>query len=1003
MAKPNRFLKVLKILAIVFVSLLIILISIPFLFKGKIENAVKETLNKSLDAEVNFESTSISLIRSFPNLGLSVNDLSVTGLGEFEGIELLRAESVRLSFDLISLIKDQSDIELKSFHIFGADIQVLVLPEGEANYDIYISEPDTLVIEEESEFRINLKDYSIRNTNIHYVDLAGGMNAQIRQLNHSGSGNYDGSIADFTTNTVVDSLTFDYEGIRYLNAATISQDGQFVLNLDSSKYYINHNDFMLNTLLLDFHGWVHLAEEDINMELAMKNKGNDFSQIMSLIPGIYGDQFKDIESSGNLTFEADAIGSYNAINETYPLFNLNLEIDNGAFKYANMSEKLESVFADVKIKNPTPDLKALNVNASRLDFVLAGERFESSFNVDQIFGNMQIAASLKGGLNLAKVVEFYPFEDMNELRGLFRIDGDFNFKLDDVYAGNYAAVVAKGEASLNNFGVRYATYPFVTVDNTKMIFSPNKLSIPQTTINFGDSDIAGNVEIDNYLAYLGEEGKVRGSITTTSSKINMDEMMNMMDSDESAVVSETQEVPFDRFNLAINSSVDDLIYTGFDISNLVFNGTVNPQNVIINKFSMIYSGNTMNIDGKINNLYGYLFYGEVLEGIINFSSPMIDLDSFYSETETAPTTEGEDEEIIRVPQEFKMVMNANIGKVKYGEMILSNVKGAVVVDAGEAALENVTANGLGGRIKINGLYSTPLNGKPSFKFEYELSSIEFKSAFQSVNTFQQLAPIAENINGRFNSTMSMEGNLNDNMMPDLNTLSASGFLQTINAVINQFEPLNAIGQKLNTNIFNTIRLKDSKNWFEVSNGLVKISPFDFEFQDIKMVVSGNHSLTQNIDYKLNADIPRALLEKSQIGSSVNTGITWLSQEASKKGFNIAQGDNILMDIFLGGSIKSPTVRVVPTGLSEGKNQIKEQIKDKVEDEVQKAKDEITEKAKEESEKIVNEAKEKIKKETDERAQKAKKELEDKLKDKIDDKTVDDAKERLKKINPFKKN
>src|SRR5690606_903613 len=134
-----------------------------------------------------------------------------------------------------------------------------------------------------------------------------------------------------------------------------------------------------------------------------------------------------------------------------------------------------------------------------------------------------------------------------------------------------------------------------------------------------------------------------------------------------------------------------------------------------------------------------------------------------------------------------------------------------------------------------------------------------------------------------------------------------------------------------------------------------------------------HSLTQNIDYKLNADIPRALLEKSQIGSSVNTGITWLSQEASKKGFNIAQGDNILMDIFLGGSIKSPTVRVVPTGLSEGKNKIKEQIKDKVEDEVQKAKDEITEKAKEKSEKIVNKAKEKIKKETDERAQKAKKE------------------------------
>lgn len=1010
MAKPNPVFKILKIFAIVIISLLIVLISIPFLFKGKIENMVKETLNKSLEAEVNFSGTSISLIRSFPDLELTVKDLTVTGEDLFEGIELFRAESVRLSFDLISLIKDQNDIELKSFHLFGADIQVVVMPGGEANYDIYkSSDTDTVIQQTSSDFRINLRDYSIRNSNIHYVDLQGGINLLLKQFNHSGKGDYDGRTANFNTSTVIDSLTFDYEGIRYLNAATISQDGNFKLELDSSKYYFNHQDFKLNTLLLDFDGWVHLDDDDIHMDINTKNKGNDFSQIMSLIPGIYSDKFSDITSSGSLTFEADVSGTYNGDKEIYPLFGFLLQIDNGAFKYAAMPESLKEVYAHIKINNPTSDLKELTVDVSRFNFNLAGELFESSFHLSQLLGNMNVISSLKGGVNLTKVAAFYPFEDMKNLRGIFRIDGDFRFRLDDVYAGNYGEITAKGEASLNDFSVEYRQYPTVSVDRTIVLFSPPKLSVPQTSILFGETDFTGEIEIENYLAYLGSEGKINGRIKTYSKTVNIDELMNMMSTEESAVVSASTELPFDRFNLDINTGIGKIIYTGYDIKNLEFNGSVNPQNIEVSKFNMVLNGNSLNIDGRMNNIYGYLFNNEVLEGIVNIKSPFIDLDSFYDESAAEPEV-GEDiseEGIIQVPSEFKMVLNASVNRLKYGEIILNNVKGAIVVNNREAALENMTAEGLGGRIKLNGLYKTPQGGKPAFRFEYELSSIEFRSAFNSVNTFRQLAPVAENINGRFNSTMSLEGDLKNNMYPDLTTLSAKGFLQTINAVINQFEPLNAIGQKLNTNVFSSIRLKDSKNWFEIKDGKVNLSPFDFEFSDIKMVVSGNHSLAQDIDYKIKADVPRELLEKSQLGSSVNTGISWLANEASKQGLNIAQGDNILMDIFLGGKVNAPTVRVVPTGFSDSKKQIRDQIQGRAEEEITKLKDNLTEKAKEESEKIVNETKEKIKKETDELAQKAKKDLEDKMKEKIDNSKVEDmkdeAKEKLKKLNPFKKN
>ena len=47
----------------------------------------------------------------------------------------------------------------------------------------------------------------------------------------------------------------------------------------------------------------HIHAEDINMDISFNAKQSEFKNFMSLIPGIYSEQFKDVQSKGKLAFK----------------------------------------------------------------------------------------------------------------------------------------------------------------------------------------------------------------------------------------------------------------------------------------------------------------------------------------------------------------------------------------------------------------------------------------------------------------------------------------------------------------------------------------------------------------------------------------------------------------------------------------------------------------------------------------------------------------------------
>jgi uncharacterized protein involved in outer membrane biogenesis len=182
--------KFLKITGIVILVIILLMILLPFLFKGKIIEIVKKEANKNLNATLNFEDAGLNFFSSFPDLTLSLDELSIVNKAPFEGDTLVRLKEFSASVDLWSIIGGDQ-IKVEGISLDEPTIFVYVLKDSTANYNI--TKPDSAAETDTSaggNLAVKLKKYSVENGTVAYIDQTSDMLLMIRNLNHSGSGDF---------------------------------------------------------------------------------------------------------------------------------------------------------------------------------------------------------------------------------------------------------------------------------------------------------------------------------------------------------------------------------------------------------------------------------------------------------------------------------------------------------------------------------------------------------------------------------------------------------------------------------------------------------------------------------------------------------------------------------------------------------------------------------------------------------------------------------------------
>ncbi len=981
-----------RILLILFIFLIVLIglaVALPIIYKDRIVEMTKEEINRTVNANVEFEDVSLSLFRNFPNFSFLLKNFEITGKDDFDGVLLAKGDAADFSINLSSLFSQSAPIKINAVGLRNPEINVLILKDGKANYDIAI-ETDERIEEtnqttDYSGFKATLKSYTIENAKITYDDRLGDMLLEIEELNHSGSGNFTIDVFDLKTKTDIQSMSFKMGDISYLKKAKVDLDAIFNIDQKNSKYTLKDNLLNVNALQLNADGFVQLQEEDINMDLAFSSPENDFKSLWSLIPNAYIEGYEDVKIDGNFDLEGNVSGTYNDV--SLPAFRVKTNISDGNVQYPDLPLGISDINARVDVNSPHTDLDKMTVDISRMGFKIGDNPMDGKLLISTPISDPAVDGFVNGVLDLDALSKAFPIEGVDEMSGLITANIKMKARLSQIESEDYEDVNIQGDAEIENLVYDMTGYPAVAIASSVVAFTPKMVDVQSFTGTLGQSDVTASGRIDNILAYFSPKKTMTGNMMLRSNYILADEWMES-EAPAEPVTEETEELSygsssetseeevaiFDRFDFGIDAKIDKLNYYDYQLNDLEAKGQIAPNRMDIEDFALKMGESDLSGSGTITDAFDYLFDEGTLGGNVKLKSNNFDLNPFMTESGEVPENSGEADinteemEPILVPENIDMVVDADFRKIIYTNMTLRDLDGKLVISPDRAVtIQDATAETLQGTVKMNGGYYTSDPEDPKFDMDMDLVELDFKDAFNTFNTFQKLAPIGKFMSGNFTTNMSMEGSLGKDLMPVYSKLNAEGFLHTINGIITDFKPINAVGNALNIEeLKGKLLVKDTKNWFKIENGNVTIEEFDYAVKDLKMKIGGSHSLTNEMDYDIKTAIPRKWLDKAGLGNLASSGLKTISEQASKLGLDIGQSETVNVLINLTGSMTNPKVKFSLLGL-DGETSLvdsaKETVKAAVEEQKEEIKEDLSAKAKEiladaqkQADKITSEAK-----------------------------------------------
>ncbi|MBC7885009.1 MAG: hypothetical protein H7X99_06005, partial [Saprospiraceae bacterium] len=760
--------------------------------KDKILAYVKEDINKSVHATVSFSDASISFFRSFPDMQISIDSMEITGLDEFDGITLYKAVNTSLDISLLSLFKKNITPKINSLDLDTPEINVIILDKTHANYLIM---KDTT----KSNYTLQLEKYTIENGKLTYQDNTMQLIMNMEGINHNGTGDFTQDIFDLETNTVIDTLNVVYMGTSYLSNATADIKAGININFPEKKYTLRNNDIKVNEFQITADGYVQMNGDNIFTDVSFKSASEQFKSILSIVPNAFTKDFKDIQTKGSASINGLVKGNYNSIKGEFPAFDIKINITDGFFKYPTLTQSVKDIFADIHIKATRSDYKDMFVNIPAFRLAFGNDPISGKLTASNLTGDQKVEGSLHGKINLQNVLQAFPMAGVNELSGVINCALDFKAKMSDVNNKNYGAIAFSGGATGHNIVYRGKGQPYIKIKTSEAIASPAVFVFTAKEMQLGKSDLSIHTEVVNPLALFSTEKNMDIKIKATSSFVDLNEWQTdgtkgVSNSNNSPAPMTIDENILKNTNITLNLNSKQTIFNQFSIQNINLDGKLAANAMQINDMSGVMDKNDFRLSGTVINAYDYMFNNGIVDGKLTFTSVNFDANKFM----TSDGAKGPDEprQVIPVPEKVRLSILADIKNLTYTNLHLEDFKVNMDVANQEVALRNMETKTLGGVLLMDGLYNTTNLLNPDFSVKLDMSKIKFVEAISKIEILKKLAPIAAYIDGYFNTTLVMKGKLGSQMIPDLKSLDASGFLETISGSLKGFNPIATLADKL---------------------------------------------------------------------------------------------------------------------------------------------------------------------------------------------------------------
>lgn len=579
-----------------------------------------------------------------------------------------------------------------------------------------------------------------------------------------------------------------------------------------------------------------------------------------------------------------------------------------------------------------------------------GLNFTGNFSMpqeDMVF-DMSFSAPKNDFKDLISLIPAYYYQDFEELetQGTF----DFNGQLTGHYNGDkeeypqFDLQMGVADGQLN-----YPSLPSAVKDiSLDLRLKNERADLDGITVNVADAraTVAENpITAKFYLANPMSNPRFQLDLKGLLDLASLEKVVPMVGYQYRGTIDADMHLKTDLASIEQERYQDVEAQGYFRAQDLQFSGDSLPYRIRIAQALMEMSPQQVNlpqldlkidethffINGHLDNMLAYALSDEVLKGRFTLKAPMIEVADLMPQTEdggTASATDTSALSVIRVPKNIQFNFRAEIDTLVYDDMEIKELSGSLVLNEGVMQLQDLVLALLGGQVRMNGAYNSALE-KPRFTADLQLKDFPFQKSFEQFSLLQKLGSIAQYTEGTFSAQMTMASTLGGDMLPDLSTVDAEGSLST-SRLQTGGKTLEKIAEALNNPEYGRLRLAPLDLGFSISNGTLRVDPFDIKAGSVKAEVSGATTLDQQIDYEVLMELPLSGIKGGSLLDKIG-----------------GTGGTAKVKLDITGTATQPKVSTSLQGTAEDLlNQAKAKVTEKVEAVKEEAKKAVNDKAQE---------------------------------------------------------
>lgn len=613
----RRFLKIFSffLLAIFLFSFLSIQ-----LFGNRISQAVVAGLNKNLNTEIAISAIKVSLLRSFPNLTVDLQDVRIAGS---DGSTLLEAQQVKSRIGLLSLF---GKMRLKNISIANGALHILVDQDGNTNYHLLEYQPVDVQLARKNDpsqpVAFAIEDARLENMDLIYQNFQLKTEASILLLDANFKGEFGQEIYDMVTTINAEIRFLDLDNLRILAGESLRIGAESRVNNAQNLYQYKELYLGLGGLNLRASGSMQNVKDGWLNDLSFESEKSDLADLLRLLPGQYKSALDGLRSQGKFSLTAKITDKWTE--QQQPQMAFRISFKDGQLRSQGAKAKAEDINFVGEFTNGKQRLASSS--AFRIES-LTGRFGKEAFDIHLAIENFQaptISLAANGNIPIDALMSYLPKAGVKDASGSLRLQ---DIQLEGRYSDMLSArgmsrVKSSGQIVLDQASLNINDR-LLSLPSGRLIIKNNALEIDALRLSTQGNELSLAGQASNFIPVLfadslnTRDAKLEFSALLNASEIDFEQLLALADPSEADIAAAQKSGSTNslaRKSVAKRAQITDLLSGQFDASfrqwkygkmhGSNFRGILNfsPQKMII-------KGQTSAMDGQWK-VEGDLFFVE---------------------------------------------------------------------------------------------------------------------------------------------------------------------------------------------------------------------------------------------------------------------------------------------------------------------------------------------------------------------------------------------------------